>query len=188
GLLVLAPPWRDQLAARGCPRLLAEAIAVPAAAQVMCGPVIAMLAGQVNLVAVLANLVAAPAVPPVTVLGVLATAIHPVLPPLAELLAWCAWPAARWLVLVATTAAAVPWASVEWPSSLTGGLALAGLTVGAFVLAPHRAVRRLVVAAGAGALAVTATLHTVAPGWPPKHWQLVACDVGQGDGLVLRVG
>jgi competence protein ComEC len=24
------------------------------------------------------------------------------------------------------------------------------------------------------------------PGWPPRGWVLVACDVGQGDGLVLR--
>jgi competence protein ComEC len=27
-----------------------------------------------------------------------------------------------------------------------------------------------------------------APGWPPRGWVLVACDVGQGDGLVLRAG
>ena len=26
------------------------------------------------------------------------------------------------------------------------------------------------------------------PGWPPSDWVLVACDVGQGDGLVLRAG
>jgi competence protein ComEC len=26
------------------------------------------------------------------------------------------------------------------------------------------------------------------PGWPPDGWVLVACDVGQGDGLVLRAG
>jgi competence protein ComEC len=26
------------------------------------------------------------------------------------------------------------------------------------------------------------------PGWPPRRWVLVACDVGQGDGLVVRVG
>ena len=24
------------------------------------------------------------------------------------------------------------------------------------------------------------------PGWPPRDWRLVACDVGQGDGLVVR--
>ena len=26
----------------------------------------------------------------------------------------------------------------------------------------------------------------VQPGWPPRDWVLVACDVGQGDGLVVR--
>jgi len=26
------------------------------------------------------------------------------------------------------------------------------------------------------------------PGWPPQGWVLVACDVGQGDGLVLNAG
>ena len=26
------------------------------------------------------------------------------------------------------------------------------------------------------------------PGWPPRGWVLVACDVGQGDGLVLDAG
>jgi competence protein ComEC len=26
------------------------------------------------------------------------------------------------------------------------------------------------------------------PGWPPRDWVLVACDVGQGDGLVVRTG
>jgi competence protein ComEC len=26
------------------------------------------------------------------------------------------------------------------------------------------------------------------PGWPPSGWVLVACDVGQGDGLVIRTG
>ena len=25
-------------------------------------------------------------------------------------------------------------------------------------------------------------------GWPPPGWVLVACDVGQGDALVLRAG
>ena len=28
----------------------------------------------------------------------------------------------------------------------------------------------------------------VQPGWPPRDWDLVACSVGQGDGLVLRAG
>ena len=41
GLLLLAPGWRDGLRRRGVPAGLAEALAVPAAAQLACGPVVA---------------------------------------------------------------------------------------------------------------------------------------------------
>ena len=68
GILLLAPGWRDALA-RWLPRWLAEAIAVPAAAQLACTPVVAAISGQVSLVAVAANLAVAPAVGPATVLG-----------------------------------------------------------------------------------------------------------------------
>jgi competence protein ComEC len=70
GILLLAPGWRDAMG-RWMPRWLAEAIAVPAAAQLACTPLVAAIAGQVSLVAVAANLLAAPAVGPATVLGLL---------------------------------------------------------------------------------------------------------------------
>ena len=44
------------MCARGVPAALAQALAVPAAAQVACAPVVALLSGQVSLVAVPANL------------------------------------------------------------------------------------------------------------------------------------
>ncbi|MFC7480741.1 ComEC/Rec2 family competence protein [Luedemannella flava] len=101
GLILLAPRWRDALAARRVPGVLAEALAVPAAAQVACGPVVAALSGTVSAVAVPANMLAVPAVAPATLLGVLAATVSPVCPPLAEFLAWLAsWPA-RWLVAIA---------------------------------------------------------------------------------------
>ncbi|MGH3098850.1 MAG: ComEC/Rec2 family competence protein [Streptosporangiales bacterium] len=188
GLLVLAPPWRDRMVARGIPRPLAESIAVPAAAQVMCGPVIAMLAAQVNLVGVAANLAAAPAVAPVTVLGVLATVAQPLLPVVATALGWCAWLPAWWLVHVARVAAAVPGASIGWPGGVPGAVLLAVLTTALLFLAPHRWPRRIVATGAAVALAAGGILHAVAPTWPPPGWFLVACDVGQGDGLVLNAG
>ena len=79
GLLLLAPRWRDGLRRRAVyPAGLAEAIAVPAAAQVAVSPIIAGISGTVSLVAVAANLAAAPAVAPATVLGVLAAVVSPV--------------------------------------------------------------------------------------------------------------
>ena len=68
GILLLAPGWRDALA-RWLPRWVAEAIAVPAAAQLACTPLVAAISGQVSLVAVVANLAVAAAVGPATVLG-----------------------------------------------------------------------------------------------------------------------
>ena len=68
GILILAPPWRDAMNG-WMPRWLAESLAIPMAAQLVCTPVIAAIAGQVSIVSVVANLAAAPAVGPATVLG-----------------------------------------------------------------------------------------------------------------------
>ncbi len=61
-----ATPW-----CAGCPRWVAEAVAVPLAAQLACTPLVAALSGQVSLVAVGANMAVAWAVGPATVLGLL---------------------------------------------------------------------------------------------------------------------
>src|SRR5690606_30279787 len=45
-----------------------------------------------------------------------------------------------------------------------------------------------VAAVAVGALMTVGALRVTAPRWPPDGWRLVACDVGQGDGLVLRTG
>jgi competence protein ComEC len=188
GLLLLAPGWRDALRRWGVPAGFAEALAVPAAAQVAVAPVIAGLSGTISLVSVAANLVAAPAVAPATILGVLAAAVSPVAPPVAELLAWLAsWPA-WWLVLVSRYGARVPAAVVPWPAGVTGALLLAGLTLAGLVALRHRRVRVLV-AVVAGAVVLGALpVRTVVSGWPPAGAVVVACAVGQGDLVVIPLG
>lgn len=67
-LILLAPPLSRGLGRwMGAP--LALAIAVPLAAQLACGPIIALFAEQQSLVGVAANIVAAPAAPIATVIG-----------------------------------------------------------------------------------------------------------------------
>jgi competence protein ComEC len=187
GILLLAPGWRDALA-RWLPRWVAEAVAIPAAAQLACTPVVAALSGQVSLVAVAANLAAAPAVGPATVLGLAGGLAGLAWDPLGRLLgtgaAWCV----SWLVLVATRGAALPTAAIGWG---TGVAALALLTalVVAVVLAGPLLLRRPSTGLACCALLVLAVLVRVpTPGWPPAGWVLVACDVGQGDALVLNAG
>jgi len=188
GLLLLAPRWRDAMRRRGVPPGIAEAIAVPAAAQVAVAPVIAGLSGTVSLVAVAANLLATPAVAPATVLGVLAAVVSPVWLPAAELLVWLAsWPA-WWLVLVARFGAQVPAAALPWPGGVSGALLLAALTVGALLAFRHPRVRVVLLVVAVAAVAGAVPVRTVAAGWPPAGAVVVTCSVGQGDLVVLPVG
>jgi len=188
GLLLLAPGWRDGLLAAGVPRGLAEALAVPAAAQVACAPVVAAMSGTVSLVAVPANLLAVPAVAPATVLGVAAAVVSPASPELAALLARLGALPARWLVEVARHGAEVPAGTVSWPGGTAGGLVLAGLVLAALLAGRRRSVRLVLAAVVAAGVLVALPVRVLAPGWPPADWVAVACDVGQGDALALRAG
>ncbi len=187
GLLVLAPPWRAGLS-RWLPVWLAEAVAVPAAAQAACGPIVVALAGTLGLLSVPANLLAVPAVAPATVLGVLAALLAPVSLPLAQGVAWLAYPPTAWLVLVSRTGATLPLAELPWPDGSAGAALLAALTVAAVPLLRRRAGRRVALAGALGAVSAAATLTALTPSWPPRGWLVTMCDVGQGDALAVRTG
>ena len=173
---------------RWLPRWLAEAIAVPAAAQLACTPVVAAISGQVSLVAVAANLAVAPVVGPATVLGLAGGLVGLVLPPLGRLLGtgagWCV----AWIATVAERGADLPAAAVGWG---TGAPALAGLTALTVLvaIAAPAVLRRSVVALTVMAMVAGFVLvRWPTPGWPAGGWVLAMCDVGQGDALVLRAG
>jgi len=184
-LVLLAPRWAQALRDRGVPIGFAEALAVPLAASLATAPLVAGLSGQVSLVAVAANLLVAPVVAPATVLGVLAAVVAPLHEGTARFLVRLAGPEASWLITVGRRAAEVPGAAVEWPDGWTGGLLLAGVLVVAYGLLRLRRVRVLLVAAVLGAVLVLVPVRVVAPSWPADGWAVVACDVGQGDAVVL---
>ena len=187
GLVLLAPGWRDALRARRVPPGLAEALAVPAAAQVACAPVIAGISGSVSLVAVPANLLAVPAVAPATILGVVAAVLSPLWPAGAQGVAWLGqWPA-RWLVAVAHHGARVPSGELPWLPGAVGGLLLAAVLVAGLLAIRRPAIRRLVAVVAAAAVLGAVPVQLVAGGWPPAGWLAVACAVGQGDAIVLPV-
>ncbi|HWJ08555.1 MAG TPA: ComEC/Rec2 family competence protein [Nocardioides sp.] len=193
GIVLLGPPLTEALA-RWLPRGLAEALAVPTAAQLACTPVVAVLSGQVSLVAVPANVLAGPAVGPVTVLGLLGGLVGLVLPVGGRLLgtgaAWCV----SWIVAVAHHGAGLPGAAVAWGTGPVAVLLLVVLCLAVGVLLPRVARHR---AWGASAVVLLLLVVLGIPGriwsgpsfgWPPQGWVLVACDVGQGDALVVSVG
>ena len=184
-LLVVAPRWAVVLRRR-LPRRLADSLAVATAAQLACGPLIAVLSGQVSLVAVPANLLAEPAVPFATVMGVLTAVTAPVAMPVARVLATVAALPTIWLADVARRAAAAPYATVDWSQSALGGLALAVVTVAALLALRYQASRRLAAVVMAGVVVAVVGIRLTAGPWAGTQWAFVACDVGQGDGLVLR--
>lgn len=187
GILLLAPVWRDALM-RWAPRWVAEAVSVPLAAQVACTPVVAALSGQVSLVAVGANLLAAPAVAPATVLGLAGGLLGLVWAPLGTVVAAPAAWSAGWIIAVARSGADVPTAAVDWGSGPVPLLALTLACLAAVPLAPRLLRRPGSALACTGLLAVVMLVRPPTPGWPPDGWVLAACDVGQGDGLVIRAG
>jgi competence protein ComEC len=188
-IVLVAPGWSRRLRRRSWPAVLADAVAVSAAAGLATAPIVAGLSGTVSLVSLPANLLAAPAVPPATVLGLLATLLGAVAAPAADALVRVAgWPT-RWLVFVAERAAALPDATARWPAGVTGAvlLALLLLALGLGLWRVPR-LRPLALAAVVGVVVIGWPIRQTVRGWPPEATVVVACDVGQGDALVLPAG
>lgn len=187
GILVLGPGLRDALA-RWVPRWLAEAVSVPLAAQLACTPLVAAISGQVSVVAVAANVAVAPVIGPATVLGLagglLGLAWDPLGRACGTLAGWCV----GWLVAVADRGAGLPAAAVGWGTDALALTALTLLVIGLALVLPPLLSRPTGGAACCLVLVIAVLVRPPVPGWPPAGWVLVACDVGQGDALVLRAG
>ncbi len=183
GILVLAPAIVKPLL-RWMPRWCALAIAVPLAAQLSCTPAIAAISGQVSLVAVVANLLAAPAVAPATVAGLLGGIVSLISQPLGHLIGFVAGACASWILAVGHHAASVEAASVPWRAPWQ--LLLVVIPVVAWVIV--RVSARPVIFAGLALGLLIGIGRPPHPGWPPPGWLMVACDVGQGDATVLNAG
>jgi competence protein ComEC len=112
-ILIIAPRWTDRLARR-LPRSIATAIAVPAAAQIACTPVLVLVFGQLTPYAIPANLVAGVAVVPATVLGVAAAVVATMSPVVASVVAWLAAIPTALIVAAARGFAALPGAGLSW--------------------------------------------------------------------------
>ena len=187
GIVWWARSW-TLLLRRWLPRLVAESVAVPLAAHLATLPVVAAISGRVSVSGLLANAVAGPFVGPATVLGFAAAAASLLSAHLAALLGFGAAWAAQPILWVAHAGAALPGSSRDWPASpfALGWLGAASLA-SAFVV-PSVLARRWLTLAVALVMVVALVGPPRRPGWPPSGWVLVACDVGQGDGLVLRAG
>lgn len=187
GLLLLASPLARALE-RWLPRWLALVIAVPLAAQLACQPVIIVLNASLPTYAVLANMLAEPAAPLATVIGLAACVGLVTVPALGELLCAVAWLPSAWIAAVARFFAAAPFAQLPWPAELPGVLLAVMLTAVVVLSLRWRWARvalalMVVVYAGvAGGARLGQQLTR------PAEWQFAGCDVGQGDAFLVRGG
>ena len=189
-ILLAAPPVAGVLVELGRGRLGRTAtlvIAVPLVAQLACTPLLILLTPEVSAWAVPVNLLVAPLVGPITVIGLLALVIGPVWPAAAQLLDTAAAGGAHLVLLVARTADSLPGSRIPVPEGATGALlaiaALLGLTLAI-------AARRVpLVRWGTAAVLVAALAPGIArvlPSGDVPDWTLAVCAVGQGDAVLLR--
>lgn len=193
GLLVLAGPLSRRLT-RWMPRALAIAVAVPTAAQLACQPVLLLLAPTLPLYGVPANLLAEPAAPVATMLGCIACALLPLTPGLGQAVIWLAWLPSAWIAQVAVFTSRLPGVAAPWVPGLVGVLLSAAVLVAVAVVVLGRNSSRVVSIVAVGALCGGAVVYLATLGGGlvgralalPPDWQLAACDVGQGDALLIR--
>ncbi|WP_060651470.1 DNA internalization-related competence protein ComEC/Rec2 [Rhodococcus pyridinivorans] len=187
-LIVAAPPVVTRLVDRGWPRSVAEVTAMSLVAFAATAPLVAAVSGTVSVVSVAANVLVAPVLAPLTVLGSLVAVAASVVPWAGEVLARGTGPFLWWLITVADRAASLPSAEFEVPDGPVGALVAAVLVAVVWSVARHRRVRITALVIAVAVTAVWLPVRMLRPGWPGAEWVLVACDVGQGDALVLATG
>ncbi|MGU3293908.1 ComEC/Rec2 family competence protein [Williamsia sp. M5A3_1d] len=179
GLIALAPPIRTWLCDRGCPRVLAELLAVATAAQIVTVPLVVMISGSIGPVGVLANIAVAPAVPLITVLGTVAAAVAGVSTVSAAVLIRLCEPSLWWMLHVADVAARAPGATITVPDGVVGALMAAAVVVGVVLVVRW--------AAGAISRAARGSPPRERRGWPalrrwvPVRWWFAVTAVWQHD-------
>ena len=176
GLLLLAPQIVEKLPTH---KKLAGALAPPIAAIVFCSPILVSLSGYLSPMSIIANLLAAPVVAPITVLGFIAALVSPVAPWLTQFILFFISFPAGFITGVAHWIAAFP--------VLTIHNGLIGFGVVALILAALFLFKKSWKKSTAVLLIVIFTLGWLQR-WPAGDWQVAQCDVGQGDSLAINLG
>jgi competence protein ComEC len=163
GLLLFAPKIKPQF------------LAPPIAAMVFCAPVIVAISGYISPMSIAANLLAAPAVTPITIVGFIAALMSPVAQPISSLLIFLIKPFAAWIAWVAR------WSAQFSVFTLKTGLY--GFICVALIIAAIYFGRKKFVAA----LLIFILGISWLQRFPAGDWQIANCDIGQGDSLVINL-
>jgi len=177
GLLLFAPRIIAWLS-RYIPKLLSEALAPPIAATIFCSPVLIAIAGYLAPMSIIANLLAAPAVAPITIIGFISALISPIAPLVTRALIFVIHFPAAFIAWIAQWAAQFP--VLKMSSAILFG-SLIALWFARTLLQAHW--KKYV------ALALCFVLFfTWISRWPGGDWDVANCDIGQGDSSVINLG
>ena len=166
------------------------------AATVIVAPVSVWFGNGFQLGGILANICAEPCVFPATAFGLIAGCVGLLSPTLAAIVVLPGCWATAIIAMIARWTAA-NFAPIPWVSGLQGAgimlvLVIAGIL--GFFIAPPGTVRRLCLAVIAVGLVLSLGVPAPIPGpvmaaasWPPAGWQIIMCDVGQGDSTLIRI-
>ena len=163
GLLLIAPKIR--------PKILAP----PIAAMSLCSPVIVALSGYISPMSIIANILAAPVVAPITIVGFVAALISPVSPLVAQLLIWIVKPLAQWITWIAQWSSTFPVFTLK--TGLYGFIAALLLALLIYIGKVKALIPLLVIVIG----------FSWVQRFPAGEWQIANCDIGQGDAMVLNL-
>jgi competence protein ComEC len=163
GLLLIAPKIR--------PKILAP----PIAAMALCSPVIVALSGYISPMSIIANILAAPVVAPITIVGFVAALMSPISAPIAELLIWLVKPLAQWITWTAQWSSTFPVFTLK--TGLYGFIAALLLALTIYIGRVKALIPLLVIVIG----------FSWVQRFPAGDWQIANCDIGQGDAMVLNL-
>ena len=191
GLLMLTKPLTERLELF-FPKWLAITLAVSAAAQILCLPVLLQLQTGLATYSLPANILAEPLVAPITVLGIIGCSTAWFFPPMAWICTFLASEAAWVITKITNGFANADNVTLSWPTGLAGATIAICLVLG-FMLwlkTEPNILRNLglvvIVLIAAVSLGSIGSNLVRSAHWPISDWNLVACDVGQGDALVVR--
>ena len=178
GLLLFAPVLIEKLSIH-LPGKLAQALAPPIAATVFCSPIIVALSGYLAPMSVIANLLAAPFVAPITIVGFIAALFSPFAPLLSTVLIWFIRFPAGAIALIAHWASSFPVLTLQ--SGKIGFLIIASFTLGSWLF--KKWFKYIIVFTLVILISITWLQR-----WPGGDWQVANCDIGQGDSMVINLG
>ena len=202
--------------------MLSSSLAISTTAQLACQPILLTFIDYVSAYSLLANLLATPLLPLITVPGTLAAGIAIVLPQASQVMLYLVAFPASGIGWVAMTVTDLPGSKLPWPEGIAGValIILHWAACAIFIVRLLRSQRRpkppvklddrapswqralyALYRQHRGAMSfaqstvlVIAVVAHVAVFWPVNsggvddNWDIVGCDVGQGDMFLVRTG